>query len=866
MTEDEERACEAMDVFEELFESEVAIVVPHIKPVINLNMKIASGENLEEAIRVKAITILGRMTKMKKKAIVKHKLYIPMINVLFPIVCQLDDEDEEEEEMNESNKPSTCACQVLDVLAINLPPEKFMHALLSHVQPAIESNDPAKMKGAFNALAVCAEGCSEHIRNKYLVNLLQVIGNGIKHDVPAVRNSALYALGQYSEYLQPEISEYAGEILPVLFQYMDSSLSKAPQQKDIGLDRIFYALEVFSENLEDKLVPFLPELMQRLLHILESGANIRTRQLSISAIGAAANASEEAIIPYFGQIMPHLKTYLSDDQEGGDEGQVLLTQSMETLSILARCVGPTQFGPTMAEECCQLGLDLVAKHDDPDVRKCAYALFSAVAFVVKDEISIVLQKIVDLMLRSCQSKEGISLEFKDDELDLPDLSEEEDDDKIDDISLNTEDTEEEVEKVKAVNVLNSYMEEKEQALLALKEIAKHATNSFMPYLFQSLQEAWNLVEFPDCEVRKAAVEALVEFCICYYKQNDASSLEAFDKAVQTLVPKLCSMIKEDEDVGVVCDCLDELARLLKECKDRVTQVGGHPEMIVQSVRQVMSSDCKCMDDEKFEGEDEDEEEAEQDELLFQSAGEVIPSLGLGMTPVTFSPYFAGMLPHLLKKSKKHCTVSERSFSAGVLAECVRPLTGVLEHYIQVLLNTFLQMSSDEDEDVRNNAIFGLGELALHGGDIVHQHYPTIMQNLSNVLSTEESGRVIDQIVAALCRLIIAQKDLVPLKEVFPVVMNHLPLKVDKEEYEIVFKCLMFLVESGEELLKESMPNILNVIGTVIGDKKCKLSEDSKARINAIVQCFYKDLNQEFLAAVGQLSPEVKSNIEKIVSS
>jgi hypothetical protein len=51
-----------------------------------------------------------------------------------------------------------------------------MASLLTHVQPALEGTDPEKKKGAFNALAVCAEGCSEHIRNKYLVPFLQVIG------------------------------------------------------------------------------------------------------------------------------------------------------------------------------------------------------------------------------------------------------------------------------------------------------------------------------------------------------------------------------------------------------------------------------------------------------------------------------------------------------------------------------------------------------------------------------------------------------------------------------------------------------------------------------------------------------------------
>lgn len=47
-----------------------------------------------------------------------------------------------------------------------------------------------------------AEGCSENIMRKYLVDFLKCIDAGIQHPVPAVRNAALYALGQFSEYLQ----------------------------------------------------------------------------------------------------------------------------------------------------------------------------------------------------------------------------------------------------------------------------------------------------------------------------------------------------------------------------------------------------------------------------------------------------------------------------------------------------------------------------------------------------------------------------------------------------------------------------------------------------------------------------------------
>ncbi len=821
----EERAAEAMEVFDELFESEVAIVVPHIRPIVDLSLKIAANDSLQDELRVKAISLLGRLTKLKKKTILKHKLYIQMINVLFPIMSKISDEDLDDEPEVESSDPSMCACQTMDILAINMPPEKFMSALLTHVQPALKGTDPEKKKGAFNALAVSAEGCSEHIRTKYLVTLLQVIGNGIRDENPVVRNAALYALGQFSEFLQPDISNYATDILPMLFEYLDMYISAVETSTEAGkdskgVDRICYALEIFSENLEEKLVPFLPELMKRLLHMLGDRYTVHTKELAISGIGAAASAAKEDIIPYFDEVMTHLKKYLSLEMSQ-TEDQVLLIQSMDTLGILARSVGPASFAPALAEECCKLGLDLIAKHDDPDVRKCAYALFGSVAYVVKQEMGPVLPKITELLLRSCSSKEGISFEYKDDETDLP---LEELDDEEDDISLNTEDSMSEAGKIKTVNVENSYMEEKEQAVLSLKEICKNTGDVFFPFIYQSLEETWKLLDFPDEDMRKAAVEATSELCIAYHKQGTLSSSEAFAKAISNLLPKICSMVREDEEASVVCTCLDELVNLLKECKQAVTNIAGHPEQIIQCVHLVMKSECKCMDSDDFGGDgtggDLDEHEAEQDELLFECAGEVIPALGRAMPPSAFAPYFAGLLPHLLKKTKRQCTEAERSFSAGTLAECMEPLGGVLDPFIPTLMKTFTHMISDPEEDVRNNAVFGLGELALHGGSSVFEHFPVILQQLSGVMSSgEESGRVLDQVVGALCRLVIANKNLVPVKDVLPVVFRGLPLRADKEEYLIVFQCLGDLHATGELLVRENLSQVLLLTGTLWAETK-----------------------------------------------
>merc|ERR1719402_1852630 len=81
--------------------------------------------------------------------------------------------------------------------------------------------------------------------------------------------------------------------------------------------------------------------------------------------------------------MPVLEQYLS--MTHSDDTQVLLTQSMCTLSVPARAVGQEKFSGEFCEKYIKIGMTLIETNDDPDVRKCAYNLFGAVATVVKEK-------------------------------------------------------------------------------------------------------------------------------------------------------------------------------------------------------------------------------------------------------------------------------------------------------------------------------------------------------------------------------------------------------------------------------------------------------------------------------------------------
>ena len=61
------------------------------------------------------------------------------------------------------------------------------------------------------------------------------------------------------------------------------------------------------------------------------------KELAISALGAVSNAAEEAIVPFLGQIMEHLKVYLTAPDT--EDGITLKTQAIDTLSVFARKIG-----------------------------------------------------------------------------------------------------------------------------------------------------------------------------------------------------------------------------------------------------------------------------------------------------------------------------------------------------------------------------------------------------------------------------------------------------------------------------------------------------------------------------------------------
>ena len=69
------------------------------------------------------------------------------------------------------------------------------------------------------------------------------------------------------------------------------------------------------------------------------------------------------------------------------------------------------------------------------------------------------------------------------------------------------------------------MEEKQQAICALREFSADTGAAFHPFLQTAFEAVWKVIDFPDEDIRRSAVDAVTQFAIAYYKAGDEGAKE-----------------------------------------------------------------------------------------------------------------------------------------------------------------------------------------------------------------------------------------------------------------------------------------------------------------------------------------------------
>lgn len=184
--------------------------------------------------------------------------------------------------------------------------------------------------------------------------------------------------------------------------------------------------------------------------------------------------------------------------------------------------------------------------------------------------------------------------------------------------------------------------------MALREFAIHTGVAFLPYLEKSYENVYKMIDHPQEDIRKASIEALTSFIIAIMKQGNTQGVA---NVVTNFIPKLGTIVRDDEDCTVVMSALDAFAELLKELKELAIPTEDLRDTIFTCINDVMLGKVACQFNDPIEkgAGDEDQEESEYDEAIIEAAGNILPLFGKAMHVDMFAMLFGRIFPVIIKK-------------------------------------------------------------------------------------------------------------------------------------------------------------------------------------------------------------------------
>ena len=167
------------------------------------------------------------------------------------------------------------------------------------------------------------------------------------------------------------------------------------------------AMVNFSENATEILEPYLNELLQQLLNLLQSPHKYVNEQ-ALTTIAIVADAAKNKFVQYYDTLMPLLVNVMQS--ESTKEYRILKAKSIECCSLIASAVGREKATPRFRQDCQSLPLSRgsVTDPDDPCLAYLGQAWGRLAQVMGKDFIPC-LDLVMPPLLQAAKAKPDLQL-------------------------------------------------------------------------------------------------------------------------------------------------------------------------------------------------------------------------------------------------------------------------------------------------------------------------------------------------------------------------------------------------------------------------------------------------------------------------
>ncbi|RZC77742.1 hypothetical protein C5167_002029 [Papaver somniferum] len=873
----EATAQEALELLIELAGTEPKFLRRQLVDVVGSMLQIAEAESLEEGTRHLAIEFVITLAEARERAPGMMRKLPQFISRLFAILMKmlLDIEDdpvwhkadtEEEEDAGETSNYSV-GQECLDRLSIALGGNTIVPVASELLPVFLAAPEWQKHHAALIALAQIAEGCSK-VMTKNLEQVVNMVLNSFHDPHPRARWAAINAIGQLSTDLGPDLQlQYHQRVLPALASAMDDFQNPRVQAHAAS------AVLNFSENCTpDILTPYLDGIVSKLLVLLQNGKQM-VQEGALTALASVADSSQEQFQKYYDAVMPYLKAILLNATDKSN--RMLRAKSMECISLVGMAVGKDKFRDD-AKQVMEVLMTLQGAELDTDDPTISYMLqaWARLCKCLGQDFLPYMSVVMPPLLHSAQLKPDVTITSADSDDDI----DQSDDESIETITLGD----------KRIGIKTSVLEEKATACNMLCCYADELKEGFYPWIDQVAPILVPLLKFYfHEEVRKAAVSAMPELLrsakLAVEKGQAQGRNETYVKQLSDyIVPALVEALHKEPETEICASMLDAL----NEC----VQVSGtlldesQVRSIVDGIKEVItaSSTRRRERAERTQAEDFDAEEGEllkeeneQEEEVFDQVGDLLGTL-IKTFKVSFLPFFDELSSYLTPMWGKDKTAEERRVAICIFDDVAEQCHEAALKYYDTYLPFLLEACNDENSDVRQAAVYGVGVCAEFGGAPFKPLVGEALSRLNvvirhpNALSTD-NVMAYDNAVSAVGKICRYHRDSIDSSQVVPAWLSCLPIKGDLIEAKLVHDQLCSMVEgSDRDLLgpnNQYLPKIVSVFVEVLCAGKDLATDQTSSRMIVLLRQLQQTLPPDTLAqAWSSLQPQQQLALQSMLSS
>ena len=854
-------------------------------------MTVAANKEYDFSTRAMALELLITLTETAPAlARRSNTLVRGVCPLVFSIMLEIDEEEEEwvlgnysEDTMDED---CSAGDDAIERMASGMGGRTLAEPVLGLVQQFYGQSDWKYRRAAIAGLTRLAEGSTQVFKPHY-ETALQFICAAVSDPSPRVRYEAIQAVGRFAELYSSSVPSLVDRFVPSL-TIMLCDPSTCDRVRGHSASAMINLMNP-EHCCKDAIQQYLEPLLQALVFCLQS-ASREVQPACLSLLGCLAQTAEDSFFPYYGSLMPGLKSILFSATS--PDLVLLRGKAMECVGLIGEAVGSEMFSDDAVEVMSCLMHVLTTDASGDSVFEYVLPACARISKALGAQFEPYLPAVMTPLLAGATQDIKFSMEDANDDDVEGEIEHDEDN--------HTESTVVCFNGIKKKVTMNIHaVQQKDQAAKLLYEFGLSLKGHLKAYLAPSIQALIPLItDKHSGDIRASSCLAIAKMFEAYVdaaKMGLVSSVE-LQNVLTAVTGKLLENVKGETNETTRGCAAEALHDIYQSCYNSGTEstdgtkVGFMvmPELCqCHAITQELMQRCaesltrrqeKELAFSKNEGlEDEDkeafQEELEEEEDVLRNYVEAIGHF-LKLHGEVFMPYFDSLIapafgPYLSPQQPESlqvvaiCMVDDAIEFGGASAH------KYIAQSLTILLNN---CCNSEHLALKQCSMYGIAQIARQAPQLFAQNFSALVQMLISVVTDpatkedEDHEGIVENAIFALgsiCSNPFYRSipwGTIDINQVTSMWLEALPLKTDEQVCKIANKQLCDLLENVDTIVYGqgycNLPQLLRILAENLSNSDVVQHPSSVQRMQGIIRQMVLKISQvQLQAAFSTLSQQ-----------